>query len=300
VTTPAELSSRFNVSGVAFDAGNGGLNRIVVNTESAQAHIYLHGAHVTHYQPRGFDPVLMLSSHSFFQPGKPIRGGVPVIFPWFGPRDGFPDAPMHGFVRLKEWNVDSVSRDGQFVDITLSTASDDSTRAQWPHEFVLTHAIRVGPALSMSMIVQNMGKESFTFEEALHTYYSVSDVLQINITGLKGSTYLDKNQNMAEMKQVEDPIVINGKNDRVYVDTQATCVLTDPRGKRKITVSKENSNSTVVWCPWQMTPQGMADLGEGQWQRMVCIETCNVKKNAVTLEPGKSCTMKATVWVERI
>jgi glucose-6-phosphate 1-epimerase len=300
VTTPAELSSRFKVSGMSFDTGSGGLNRIVIDTGEAQAHIYLHGAHVTHYQPHGFEPVLLLSNRSFFQAGKPIRGGAPVIFPWFGPRDGYPDHPMHGFVRLKEWNVDSISQNGKHVEVALSTAADDATRAVWPHEFLLKHVIRVGRTLEMSLIVENKGTESFLFEEALHTYYSVSDVLQTNITGLQGVTYLDKNQNMAVVTQTEDQIVINGKNDRVYLNTQGACVLTDPRGRRKITVAKEQSNSTVVWCPWQMTPAGMADLGEGQWQRMVCIETCNVKLNSVTLPPGKIHAMKAIISTERI
>src|SRR5690606_20141531 len=87
-TPAAELQSRF--PDVRFDQGNGGLTRIVVDTDEAEAHVYLHGAHVTHYQPRGGrqqqSPVLMLSNRSHFQTGKPIRGGVPVIFPWFGPR----------------------------------------------------------------------------------------------------------------------------------------------------------------------------------------------------------------------
>src|SRR5688572_483704 len=149
-----------------LEKGNGGLARIAVKTRSAEAHVYLHGAHVTHYQPAGFGPVLMLSNRSNFQAGKPIRGGVPVCFPWFGPRDGHPDAPMHGFVRLTEWKIDAVRHAGdESVEVTLSTSATDATRALWPHEFVLRHAIRVGPTLEMSLTVENTGRDAFTFEE---------------------------------------------------------------------------------------------------------------------------------------
>src|SRR5205823_3449232 len=78
---------------------------------------YLHGAHVTHFQPRQPEggpaqrPVLFLSTRSNFEPGKPIRGGVPVIFPWFGPWQGAREGDksmMHGFVRTRQWKVESV------------------------------------------------------------------------------------------------------------------------------------------------------------------------------------------------
>src|SRR5438045_6476646 len=104
-----ELSERFKGTGVSFDQGEGGLNRIIVNNKLAEAEIYLHGAHVTHFQPRGAEPVLFMSSKSNFENGKPIRGGVPICFPWFGANKSDASKPMHGFVRLAEWEVDWVS-----------------------------------------------------------------------------------------------------------------------------------------------------------------------------------------------
>jgi glucose-6-phosphate 1-epimerase len=194
--------------------------------------------------------------------------------------------------------IDSIAREGAFVRVVLSTKSDDSTRAHgWPHDFVLRHVIRVGPSLEMSLIVQNTGREAFTFEEALHTYYAVSDVRRIGISGLAGATYLDKNQNWASIRQQQDPIAINDKCDRIYLDTTATCQIADPQSNRRIVIEKRGSNSTVVWCPWMMTPEGMPDLGEGQWQGMVCVETCNVRHNAIALAAGQSHEMSAIVRV---
>src|SRR5207244_10070890 len=106
-----ELNSRFaSVGGVQFAAGSGGFVHAVVSTPVAEGHVYLHGAHVTHYQPAGATPVLFTSPHSQFAPGKAIRGGVPVIFPWFGPRSGHLAAPEHGFARVADWSVEAVER----------------------------------------------------------------------------------------------------------------------------------------------------------------------------------------------
>src|SRR5439155_4527133 len=87
--TTDQLNSQFALSGVArFDEGKRDMPRLLITTPAAEAHIYLHGAHVTHFQPRGSRPVLFLSTRSNFDAGKPIRGGVPLIFPWFGPYQG--------------------------------------------------------------------------------------------------------------------------------------------------------------------------------------------------------------------
>src|SRR6266699_2914949 len=75
-----QLNSHFSLPGVArFDEGKRDMPRLVITTAAAEAHIYLHGAHLTHFQPRGSKPLLFLSSRSNFDAGKPIRDGVPLI-----------------------------------------------------------------------------------------------------------------------------------------------------------------------------------------------------------------------------
>src|ERR671914_568067 len=105
------LQDRFAVPDmVRIEPGRNALPRLVVDTPAAAAHVYLHGAHVTHYQPRGARPVLFMSGSSHFAAGKPIRGGVPVIFPWFGPNAQDPKAPAHGFARTQPWELHDVTR----------------------------------------------------------------------------------------------------------------------------------------------------------------------------------------------
>ena len=105
--THTELQARFTIpNAVRFEAGPGGLTRAVVELPAAKAIVYVYGAHVAEYQPAGQKPVLFMSEKSIYEHGKPLRGGVPIIFPWFGPRGGQAGAPLHGFVRTRDWTVE--------------------------------------------------------------------------------------------------------------------------------------------------------------------------------------------------
>src|SRR4051812_20868609 len=87
---------------VALRKGIGGLAKLDVTTDWSTGEVYLQGAHVTAFQKRGEPPVLFVSKSSKFEKGQPIRGGVPIIFPWFGAREG---KPAHGIARTAPWEL---------------------------------------------------------------------------------------------------------------------------------------------------------------------------------------------------
>jgi glucose-6-phosphate 1-epimerase len=295
-----ELQGHYEIEGVVrFDAGEGGLTRAVITAPAGEAHVYLHGAHVTHFQPRGQRPVLFMSLGSRFELGEPIRGGVPVIFPWFGPRQGRPDSPMHGFVRLLEWGVESVeqNRDGS-VTIVFDLASHDATRAHWPQEFELRYSVTIGQKLDMTLEVRNSSAEVFRFEEALHTYLAVGDVRQVRLEGLENTAYLDKVREMQRFEQGNEPLEFTGETDRVFLGTRAACIIHDVVNGRRIRIEKEQSDTTVVWNPWEAKARTMPDFGDDEWPRMLCVETCNAKEHAVELPPGRTHVMRAVIGVE--
>ena len=275
--------------GVTRETDPHGLQRLRVATPSAVATVYLHGGHVTHYQPRGQSPVLFMSAESRFAPGQPIRGGVPVIFPWFGPHPFDPKAPAHGFARTTQWTLGDVTKDGDSVTVTLVMGSTSTVQ--------LRYAVTVGTALGLSLTVENHDARALQFQEALHTYLAVSDVRQVSVKGLSGRDYVDK---VDGMKRKTQPglIRITGETDRVYLDTPDDVTVEDPGLNRRIIVAKEGSASTVVWNPWIEKAKKMPDFGDDEWPHMLCVETANVAENAVTLAPGASHTMRATVRVE--
>jgi glucose-6-phosphate 1-epimerase len=295
-STP-ELNRRFSIPGAAMIAeGNGGLPVVQITTSAATGAIYLHGAHVTSWVPAGQQDVLYLSPRSLYQEGKAIRGGVPVCFPWFGDKKDDPHAPAHGFVRTKAWQLDSIEKSGEAVAVSMSTASDESTRSWWPYDFRLVHRVTFGAELLLELVMSNTGSETLHFEEALHAYSRVGDATQANVTGLDGVHYLDKTDAYRERVQ-EGGVVIRAETDRVYLDTAHELELNDPVLHRRTSISKENSRTTVVWNPWSEKAAAMGDLGADQWKSMLCIEVTNVGEYAVELQPGEEHTMRARVRV---
>lgn len=279
-----------------FEPGSNGLPKATITTPAAQAEIYLHGAHVTRFHPAGQHPVLWMSAKSLFQPDKPIRGGVPLIFPWFGPRAGDPASPAHGFARVKEWDVEATRQhDNGDIELLLTLRPDAQTRATWPHEFTLHYVVRVGRTLDLALRVRNDGPAPFDFEEALHTYLTVTDVRQSRVTGLEGATYVDKTDAMKRKPQGPDPITITAETDRVYEHTTSTCVLHDPVLHRHIEVAKSGSRATVVWNPWVAKSKAMPDFGDDEWPTMICIETCNVGEDRAMVKPGETHEMRAVI-----
>lgn len=297
--TPDDLQRRFGISGLArFAAGRGGLTCLRLTPDAAEAEVYLHGGHVTHFQPRGAAPVLFLSAESRFGPTAAIRGGIPVIFPWFGARADDPKAPAHGFARTAEWEVESIERAGGGVTAVLRLAADAATRATWPHRFVLRERIDVGPALALALEVENTDSAPFGFEAALHTYFAIGDVREASVTGLAGTTYIDKTAGMARKPAGSAPLRLVAETDSVFLGTQAACVLDDPSGGRRIVVEKDGSATTVVWNPWAEKARAMSDLGDDEWRRMLCIETANAADDRITLPPGQRHPMQARIRVE--
>ena len=291
---------RFEIPGKAiFEPGSAALPRLAVNSSLAEAHIYLHGAHVTHFQPRGAAPVLFMSGKSVFTPGKPIRGGVPVIFPWFGPHASVPDAPAHGFARTADWEVESLSIDSDdVVTVVFRLDSKQATHPAWPHDFALQYRVVIGRTLTLTLEVENTSSAPFPFENALHTYFAVGDVRQTATTGLAQTSYLDKTEGMQRKTQGSEPIRITQETDRLFENTRTTCVLDDASTGRKITVEKSGSQTTVVWNPWTAKAAAMADFGDEEWPQMLCIETANAGANAVLLPPGEKHSMRAVISVQ--
>ena len=273
---------------VRFVPGNGGLTKTVVTTNTSAAEIYLHGSHVTGFQKNGESPLLFMSDKSLFAPGKAIRGGVPICFPWFGSREGL---PAHGFARVMAWELVATTAlpDGSVcVRFQLPENAGGANAFLGKVDFIVT----VNDALTMELHVTNPVAEPLIFEECLHAYFSVGDINDIAITGLKGAHYLDKTDNNARKLETGDAIKIVSETDRVYLDTTGAVEIHDAKLRRIIRVEKGGSASTVVWNPWIAKARAMADFGDEEFRGMVCVEAGNVGQNQITLASGKSSALK--------
>jgi glucose-6-phosphate 1-epimerase len=317
-----ELQNKFAIPGVlAFEKTASGLVAVHVTAPAAEATIYLQGAHVTHWKPAGGAPAIFLSQRAEFTPGKPIRGGVPIIFPWFSERHDGKTGPQHGFARISEWDLAFAAMAGDELHLAFTLAPNELSRSLGYDHFKLGYRVSIGHKLTLELGVQNDsgnggarggGPASATaksdqaadgaplvFEQALHTYYAVADARQVSIDGLSGTTYIDKVDEMKRKVQAAGPLKFDGRIDRPYLNTTATCVLHDPAGERKIIVAKSGSNSTVIWNPWKEFTANMADMEPDAWLHMTAIETANVADNTVTLQAGETHTLRVDISIEK-
>ena len=249
------------------------------------------------YQPDGAEQVLFLSSKTNYSGQNALRGGVPVIFPWFARgRDGKNEL-MHGIARLHTWHLntvkDTLDRDGRLiVEYLLDSAMTHGEPGTLDHYTASLRAKFTPEYLGLSLQVTNEGDEPITFEEAFHTYLAVDDVGQISIEGLDGLSYIDKLTGSTEVQSGD--VRFTGEVDRIY-EHRGTATVVDPVMGRKLVVTKSGSASTIIWNPGPKRAAEMEDFADGEWPKMVCVESGNVGDNAVTLLPGETHTLKQRI-----
>lgn len=294
-----ELDEKFSIEGeLGFAELENDLVFITVSNKYADADICLYGAHITSFRPRNTMDVLWMSPESFFEVGKPIRGGIPVCFPWFGPHKTDPEKPQHGFARLMYWDVleTAVKPNGETL-IRLQLCSSEETKAYWPYDFCAEITITVGLTLTVSLNVTNKSTEVFKYGCALHSYYHLSAIENLSIEGLEGTTYY--NQLTCEKGiQQEHYLHIQGAFTRHYLDTETPVVIADPVFRRRIKVDKTGSKVTTVWNPGEEASAQIVDLDDESYETFVCVEATNAFDFEIQLAPGESYETSAIISLE--
>ncbi|MGO2045842.1 D-hexose-6-phosphate mutarotase [Brachybacterium tyrofermentans] len=266
-----------------------GTDAIVVDVPSARAVVHLDGAHLTSWAPAGESDLLWLSPDSAFGPGEAIRGGIPLVGPWFGPgRDGSMTV-KHGWLRNVRWELVSAALDGDDAVLELATPQDAA-------ELSGTVVFRIGAELSVDLTL-TAGARSLEIEAALHTYLAVDDVRRIAIQGLENAEYLDNTRGLAADVLGGEALRLTGSTDRI-VDAHGEVTITDELASRRLVSTPRGTAKTIVWNPWDELVTGMADLPDSAWPEFVCIEPAVAKDAFVALEPGASHTLGVTYRIE--
>ena len=283
----SELEKEFGGKGVSFEDFHG-FPAVRLSNKCAEALISLYGAHVIEYNPVDSEPVLWMSDASVFEDGSPMRGGVPICFPWFGAApEGM--SGTHGFVRNSMWELVAagITADGgNFA--TLKFTADD---------FELFYTVSAGSKLTLSLEINNTGKNDLTFGGALHTYFNVCDAEKISVEDLDGLVFLDTVVN--EWGIHYGTLKIDREIDRIF-DSCGSVRIVDPEYNRIIHVDKYGSDSTVVWNPWIAKSQRMPDFGDDEYHTMICVEAAKVPKagDAGVIPPRGTYELRQVIRVE--
>ncbi|MFA5081336.1 MAG: D-hexose-6-phosphate mutarotase [Hydrogenophilaceae bacterium] len=301
-----DLNSRLGLPTLKFVEGAGGLVFAEIDNAGGVATICLQGAHIVTWRPKAqAEAVVWVSEAAKYGPGKSIRGGVPVCWPWFGPHATEKAFPGHGFARTVMWQVTgSETLANGDTQVRLMLMPNDQTHAQFAKACRAELIATVGATLRVDLVTSNLDTEAVEIGEALHTYLRIGDIGTARVSGLDGSSYVDKVDGGLR-KQQSGAIAFSGEVDRVYVDTESECVIEDPDLKRRIRIAKTGSRSTVVWTPWLEKAEKMADFGPGRhnqggWREMVCVESGNALDNVVSVPAGESHTMSVVYSAESI
>ena len=259
-----------------------GLPLLVIDNALGHAVLALQGAHLLSYRATGQREMLWLSPQAILAAGKPIRGGIPLCLPWFGP--GSDSKSMHGFARTREWSLTSFEKfAGGATRVVLELTGDASVSALWPHAFAFRLEVRVGSELKLKLTAENHGSEAAPLAFAFHTYFAVPDVAQVAIGGLAGATYLDKIDGGARKVQDGEP-TITATTDRIYLDVDARQTLSCDDARLSIT---GDGRCAVLWNAWDKDST-IADMGAGNHVGYLCLERGDVADYAPTLAPGGS------------
>lgn len=286
--SPADLTQQFGIPGkVEFSLGAGNLTMVSLRHGLSDCAISLYGAQVLSCHLNQQE-VLWLSPLNDYAPGRAIRGGVPLCWPWFGPYVKHPDLPAsdrpaHGFARIRNWTMlgSGLFANGCYVDLGLALSEPglESYHARL--------RVSLDKALHLDLETHNSGSQPIPLSMALHTYFKVGDIHEIGIEGLSDCEYLDK-VDQGKRKRQSGQVRFQAETDSVYLNTEGRCTIHDPSLQRQIHIDKQGSLTTVVWNPWQEKVTTMKDFPAADYQHTVCVEAANAAENSIQLAPGDS------------
>ncbi|KAK5210022.1 hypothetical protein LTR47_002910 [Exophiala xenobiotica] len=257
--------------------------------------VYLYGASVTSWKTSNGQEQLFLSEAAALDGSKPIRGGIPLVFPVFGPppkSHATGQLPQHGFARNSHWEFlgkstsESLGRktdDSVKLDFGLSTSMlDETVQKKWPYDFGLVYSVTLGRGkLECQMHVQNKGDEPFEFQVLFHTYLAVKDIHKTAVKGLQSSPYVDKVRSAQTFTEESSSLSFSGETDRVYTppmtkdnnNTTLVPLVVTENGAESFVMTREALPDVTVWNGWEDKIKGMGDFEpKDGWKRYLCIE----------------------------
>ncbi|KAJ1736053.1 hypothetical protein LPJ61_000196 [Coemansia biformis] len=265
-----------------INGAGGTLERVVLRSPGgASAEIYLYGATVTSWKSRGKER-LFVSARAKLDGSKPIRGGIPLVFPQFGPGD----LPQHGFARTRRWTLLDAAEHGESVVAHLELRDDADTRAsKWPYSFVVRYTVTLtATTLSTIMKIENADVCEFSFTTLLHTYFRVPAIAETTVGGLDGTLYTDKIRGTAGTREERAQVTMAGNEDRVYADVPG--IVTVGCGGQRVSIRRFNLKDVVLWNPWAEKAAEMSDFGDSEYTDMICVEPGTVA-DKISLRPGQ-------------
>ncbi|KAI9444816.1 galactose mutarotase-like protein [Lactarius indigo] len=237
---------------------------------------------------------LFISSKAALDGSKAVRGGIPVVFPCFGPPE-HPDhskLPQHGFARNEIWTFDSVVTDDDAgVSVRLTLQPNPAITKLYAKDFHLAYVVTLAEhELSTDIHVLNpASSETLDFQALLHTYIR-APANEVSITPLLGKRYIDKTESSPEARSTlkeegRTAVDVRTFTDSVYEDTPSEIKVSWPGGNLALKLS--GFTTLTIWNPQEEAGSKIGDMEEKGWERFVCVEPGYVR-GFKKLGPGET------------
>lgn len=268
--------------------GEHGLTAWAIDTPACSALVSAQGAQLLAFQPRGGAPLLWQSPTAVLQPGKAIRGGIPLCFPWFGPHPDTPALPAHGFARVRPWRLRAAETQGEDLHLALDLEADADTWRLWPFDFRAELQMTLGRTVRLALHVSNPRPSPLRFSFAFHSYFALQDCARARVEGLEGSVRLDQLDPTRRRTRQQGPLRFAGETDQVFLGVTGDLRLVDEAADTSVRIAAPGCRSAVAWNPGPEKAARLGDMPAAAWTGMACVETGNLEEDAVSLAPGET------------
>ena len=278
-----------------------------VQTAAADLLVAEQGAQILSYRRHGEHALIWLSEEARGQRGQSVRGGIPVCWPWFGDLARNPAAllaqyrgdaaPFHGLIRNLAWECREQTVEGDNVRLLFACPQPENGLPGWPHAVDVELEICLDTRLHIALRSHNRGQRPVWLSQALHSYFAVSDIRQVEVRGLEQCRYIETLAGWQEHEQ-EGALRFAGETDRIYLGLPERLELHDAGWQRRICLESRNAHTAVLWNPWIDKAQRLSQFAADAWQRMLCIETANVWDNCIEVAPGGEHCLDLCLWSE--
>jgi glucose-6-phosphate 1-epimerase len=265
-------------------------NRLwVIETDDFIAEVASFGGQLLRFYSKSQQrEILFVSPNADFSGNAPIRAGIPLCWPWFSDMSppsqytGLGKPPSHGFARTSTWLVEHSHAENGTASIEFSLPPE-IIKMNFNTDLSLTIRYTLTASkIKIDLLTKNHGAPEFQFTQALHSYFAVDDIQNIELTGL-AHDYLDKTRGFNRFGG-ENVLRVLQEVDRVYLTDAPVTWLRE--GERKLSIQHQGHDSIVVWNPGEANCARLTDMAPDSYRHFVCVETA-CTQNPAPLKPGQ-------------
>lgn len=277
-----------------------------IDNQHAKVIISLFGGHVLSYVNKNDNKErLWLSKKAIFDGKTPIRGGIPICWPWFAAHSHQADFPSHGYLRTQMWQLESINEGAQNSTINETQIVLVPTQTeQFSYQGLSVKlVVDIGEKLKISLVTINKSHQDIALSQALHTYLKIDNIHQTSIQGVD-SPYDDKPTGQKQLS-APSPYCFSEQTDRIHYNKLVDDALNwcqfinilhaekpldilqsgQSSAECKVIRRVEHSghDSTVIWNPWSALSANMQDMTNDGYVTMLCVEAANTQSASIPL-----------------